>query len=85
MNEKHGWGINTLTDEDLISLKEAISQEEGKRKGKRVKDAFEDFKNAAFELDKLLDIDYTIEGEDYTMCGIIYAIEDAIVNEGYPL
>ena len=86
MNEKYNWGISMLTDEDLTSLKDAISQEEDKRKkGKRVKDAFEDFKNAAFKLDKLLDIDYTIEGEDYTMYGIICAVEDVIKEEGYPL
>lgn len=85
MNEKHDWGIDTLTDEDLISLKDAISQEEGKRKSKRVKIAFEAFKKAAIELEELLDIDYNIEGEDYTMSGIIYSIEDAIKEEGYLL
>ena len=85
MNEKHDWGINTLTDEDLISLKDAISQEQGKRKGERVKIAFKAFKKTAFELDELLDMDYDIEGESYTMSGIIYSIEDAIKEKGYPL
>ena len=85
MNEKYDWGISILTDEDLTSLKDAISQEQGKRKGGRVKKAFEAFKNAALELDKLLDIDYTIEGEGYTMYGIICAVGDAIKEEGYPL
>ena len=85
MNEKHDWGISTLTDEDLTSLKDAISQEQGKRKGERVKKAFEAFKNAALKLDELLDIDYNIEGEGYTMYGIICSVGDAIKEEGYPL
>lgn len=85
MNEKHDWGISTLTDEDLISLQEAISQEQGKRKSERVKEAFEAFKEAALELDKLLDMDYNIEGESHSMYGIICSIGDAIKEEGYPL
>lgn len=85
MNEKHDWGISTLTDEDLTSLKNAISQEQSKRKNERVKTAFEAFKNAAFELDELLKIYYNIEGEGYTMYGIICSVGDAIKKEGYPL
>ena len=85
MNEKHDWGISTLTDEDLTSVRDAISQEQGKRKGERVKKAFEAFKDAAMNLDKLLDIDYNFEGEGYTMCGVICSIGDAIKEEGYPL
>ena len=85
MNEKHDWGISTLTDEDLTSLKDAIFLELDKRKGERVKKAFEVFKNAALELDELLDIDYNIEGEGYTMYGVICAVGDAIKEEGYPL
>lgn len=85
MNEKHDWGIDTLTDEDLISLKNAVSQEEGKRKGKRVKDAFEVFKEAALELNELLDIDYNIEGQIYTMYSIICSVGDAIKEEGYDI
>ena len=85
MNEKHDWGISTLTDEDLTSLKDAVFLELDKRKGERVKKAFEAFKNAALELDGLLDIDYNIEGESYTMYGIICSVGDAIKEEGYPL
>lgn len=85
MNKEHDWGISTLTDEDLISLRDAIAKEQGKRKGERIKKAFEAFKNAAMNLDKLLDIDYNFEGEDYTMYGVICSISDAIKEEGYPL
>lgn len=85
MNEKHDWGISTLTDEDLTSLKDAVFLELDKRKGERVKKAFEAFKNAAFELNELLDIDYNIEGQIYTMYSIICSVGDAIKEEGYPL
>ncbi len=85
MNEKHDWNFDTFTDEDLISLRDAVAKEQGKRKGERVKNAFEDFKNAALKLDELLDIDYNIEGEGYTMYGIICSVGDAIKEEGYPL
>ena len=85
MNEKHDWGISTLTDEDLISLKDAIFQEQGKRKSKRVKIAFEAFKKAARELDELLEMYYNIEGDSYTMDCIIYSIEESIKEKDYPL
>ena len=77
--------LKDFSDNDLNSLITAIREQGNKRKNERVKIAFEDFKNAALKLDELLDIDYNIEGEGYTMYGIICSVSDAIKEEGYPL
>ena len=77
--------FKNLSDEDLTSLKHTIHDEQNKRRSVKIKTAFEDFKNAALKLDELLDIDYNIEGEGYTMYGIICSVGDAIKEEGYTL
>jgi hypothetical protein len=77
--------LECLSDDELNSLINVIREQSNKRKNERVKIAFEDFKNAALKLDELLDIDYNIEGEGYTMYGIICSVGDAIKEEGYPL
>ena len=77
--------LKSFSDDDLNSLITAIREQTNERKNERIKTAFEDFKNAALKLDELLDIDYNIEGEGYTMYGIICSVGDAIKEEGYPL
>jgi len=77
--------LKDFSDDDLNSLITAIREQSNERKNERIKIAFEDFKNAALKLDELLDIDYNIEGEGYTMYGIICSVGDAIKEEGYPL
>lgn len=77
--------LKSFSDDDLNSLITAIREQTNERKNERIKTAFEDFKNAAFKLDELLDIDYNFEGEGYTMYGVICSIADAIKEEGYPL
>ena len=77
--------LKNFSDDDLNSLITAIREQSNERKNERIKIAFEDFKNAALKLDELLDIDYNIEGEGYTMYGIICSVGDAIKEEGYPL
>lgn len=77
--------LKDFSDDDLNSLITAIREQSNERKNERVKIAFEDFKNAALKLDELLDIDYNIEGEGYTMYGIICSVGDAIKEGGYPL
>ena len=77
--------LECFSDDELNSLITAIRTQTNKRKNERIKTAFEAFKEAAFDLDKLLDIDYTIEGESYTMYGILCSIGDAIKEEGYSL
>ena len=77
--------LECFSDDELNSLITAIRTQTNKRKNERIKTAFEAFKEAAFDLDKLLDIDYTIEGESYTMYDILCSIRDAIKEEGYSL
>lgn len=77
--------LKNFSDDDLNSLITAIREQSNERKNERIKIAFEDFKNAALKLDELLDIDYNIEGEGYTMYGIICSVGDAIKEEGYPI
>lgn len=77
--------LKNFSDDDLNSLITAIRSQTNERKIERVKIAFEAFKNAALKLDELLDIDYNIKGEGYTMYGIICSVSDAIKEEGYPL
>jgi len=85
MNEEHDWGIITLTDKDLISLKNAIYKEEERRKNGKVKTAFEAFEKAAINLDKTFDDYYHMGDDDYTMKDIIGAIKYSILRAGYDI
>ena len=77
--------FKNLSDEDLTSLKHTIHDEQNKRRSVKIKTAFEAFEDAATNLDKMLDTYYDIAGEDYTMEGIVNAIEYSIQMAGYDI
>lgn len=77
--------LESFSDDDLNSLITAIRERTYERKNERIKTAFEAFKDAAFKLNELLDIDYSFEEDNCTMDGIICSIADAIKAEGYYL
>lgn len=85
MNKEHDWGISTLTDEDLISLRDAIYKEEDRRKNEKIKTTFKTFEKAAIALDEIFDGYYNIDDNDYTMKDIVSAIKNSIQMTGYDI
>ena len=77
--------LNDFSDDDLDSLMTAIRAHTNERKNERIKTAFEAFKDAAINLDKMSDIYYDIAGDDHTMEDIVNAVRYSFQIAGYDI
>lgn len=77
--------LECLSDDELNSLINAIRQQSSERKNERIKIAFEAFKEAAINLDKMSDTYYDIAGDDHTMEDIVNAVRYSFQIAGYDI